>query len=118
MPSLEFTIDQQPVSKERPRVYRGKTITPEKTKSYEKLVGTVALFERPKSWPLDAEYALDIEITNGDKRRRDIDNQLKAIMDGLNKILWNDDSQVVDVRIRSRFERNEGGAYVHVKVVP
>lgn len=44
---------------------------------------------------------VDIVAFMPDKRRRDLDNVLKALLDGLTHSgVWADDSQVVDLRIR------------------
>ncbi len=50
---------------------------------------------------LTGPLVVDIVAFMPDKRRRDLDNVLKAILDGLTHSgVWADDSQVVDLRIR------------------
>lgn len=50
---------------------------------------------------LAGPLAVDIVAFMPDKRRRDLDNVLKALLDGLTHAgVWADDSQVVDLRIR------------------
>ena len=39
--------------------------------------------------------AVTIRLYFGNRRRRDLDNGIKAILDGLNGIAWADDAQVV-----------------------
>ena len=108
-----FCIPGEPVAKGRPRVYGKVAVTPEKTKNYERLVGyfarqvigdmkpypngvklTVkAFFGIPKSWTkAKRKMALagDLQHT----QRPDFDNVLKAVTDGMNGIIFNDDSQV------------------------
>lgn len=51
--------------------------------------------------PLQGMLAVDILVDMPDKRRRDLDNILKACMDSLTAAgVWIDDSQVADLRIR------------------
>lgn len=108
-----FSVPGDPVAKQRPRVYGKVAVTPEKTKHYERLVGfyarramgemqpypnavrlTVkAFFKIPESWTASKKkraLAGDLPHT----QRPDLDNVLKAVKDGMNKIVYRDDSQV------------------------
>lgn len=124
--ALMFTIPGVPVAKGRARAFmrRGKIahITPEKTVNYENLVkiqasqamGKLSLFEGPvhlaitlympipKSWSKkkqDAALADQIRPTS----KPDSSNIAKAIEDGMNGIVWNDDSQVTDLSVMKRY---------------
>jgi Holliday junction resolvase RusA-like endonuclease len=108
-----FVIPGKPFAKQRPRSTRqGRVYTPKETVSFERTVAAIAaqhfkqpltgavrltmraVFEPPASW-------------SGKKRREhmgrphcqkpDLDNCLKAISDGLNRIAFGDDSQVAVV---------------------
>ena len=51
--------------------------------------------------PLQGMLAVDILVDMPDKRRRDLDNLLKALLDSLTAAgVWIDDSQIADLRIR------------------
>lgn len=55
---------------------------------------------------------IQIQICPPDKRKRDIDNVLKALLDSLTKAgVWKDDSQIVDLRI-VKYDPLEGGGTV------
>jgi Holliday junction resolvase RusA-like endonuclease len=43
---------------------------------------------------MDERYAVAISVFAPDKRRRDLDNIAKSILDGCNGVLWDDDAQV------------------------
>ena len=43
---------------------------------------------------------VEIEVSPPDKRRRDLDNTLKAILDALQPWVYQDDSQVVELVVR------------------
>lgn len=96
MSAISFVVPGAPVPKERPRVVAGgrRTFTPERTASWERTVGAYAMQARQRSaaWPLDARYAVTIEAYRD--RRGDLDNMIKAALDGCNAILWDDDAQV------------------------
>jgi crossover junction endodeoxyribonuclease RusA len=51
--------------------------------------------------PLDGPLAVEIELYPPDRRRRDVDNTQKALLDALEKgRAYHDDSQIVDLRTR------------------
>lgn len=50
---------------------------------------------------LQGDLSVDIEAFMPDRRRRDLDNILKALLDAITHAgVWMDDSQIVDLRIR------------------
>ena len=67
--------------------------------------------------PMAGDVAVEIEAYMPDRRRRDLDNLLKGLLDALTHAgLWLDDSQIVDLRIR-RASPVKGGQLV-VSVQP
>jgi len=109
---MRFEVPGKPRGKGRPRFYNGHAITPAETASYENLVKLMyrdaggalsdkdiaikiaACFPIPKSWSKKkAELARDQKIRPTGKP--DIDNIIKAVLDGLNGVAFKDDAQVV-----------------------
>ena len=114
---IRFTIPGYPMGKQRPRfVRRGKfvsTYTPKETKNYEAKVkksylkisngfsfnndpvdiSTKAYYPIPKSISKKKRQQM-IDGTIPCTKKPDIENNSKAIMDGLNNVAYNDDSQV------------------------
>jgi Holliday junction resolvase RusA-like endonuclease len=94
-----FTVPGEPVSKARART----TIKDGKAVTYTP-AATVAAEEVIRGWYLDgdrqfvdadvARIGVRIFFYSKDRRRRDIDNMGKLILDALNKIAWADDSQI------------------------
>lgn len=116
----EFTIQGKPKGKDRPRFYKGHAYTPPETKKYEGLVrwayhaangykygGGVAIvidaYFKPPARTTKAmlQKMLDCELRP--KRKPDLDNVAKIIMDALNGIAYDDDSQVVELTVRKWF---------------
>jgi len=111
-----FTIPGDPVGKGRPRFSRGRVYTPEKTKAFERLVafhaqgfgilrGPVKLtissvFLVPKSWPKRRQKEA---MGRYHVVRPDIDNLVKAVADGLNGVLLEDDRQIAVVEARKTY---------------
>ena len=106
-------------AKARPRATiragRATVYTPAKTASYESLVAlagqqamagrpplagplslqVTAVFPVPPSWPKAKREAARFHTS-----RPDLDNLLKAVLDGLNAVAWLDDAQVCDTHMR------------------
>lgn len=124
---IEFFVKGKPVGKGRPRFTRtGHTYTPDRTRRYEQAVACecrkamkgrepsslpqhvsigVSLMP-PKSWgKAKRAKALHGEIKPG---KPDIDNYLKAVLDGCNGIAFRDDSQVVSVYAVKEYAETEG----------
>lgn len=101
-PTLRFVVTGPPVPKGRPRLGRGgRVYTPAATEAYEKHVGTIATAEvsRVRGWRADwAAYAVTIGVYRS-AARGDIDNYTKAILDGLNGIVWADDAAVTRLAV-------------------
>src|SRR6267143_1804940 len=97
---LSFSVPGRPRPKERPRwdSRHKRTYTPRATSSYERTVAAYALQARQDlagSWPLDADsYHLHVTLVFGRRPWPDADNVMKAIADGLRKIVWRDDNLV------------------------
>jgi Holliday junction resolvase RusA-like endonuclease len=112
-----FKIYGEPVAKGRPRFTKqGRTYTPAKTKKYEDDVRMMAKAAMGSSEPLETPVSVFIHITlpipqsyskkrsedclNGFERptkRPDLTNIIKSIEDGMNGIVYKDDSQIVSL---------------------
>ena len=110
---VDFTIHTAPVSKQRPRLGKGGCVyTPSKTKVFENIVALsygnrpsfddkyirIRLkfkFEVPKSYTKKKR----LEAIEGKIRptKADIDNYIKAVLDGLNKKAWKDDRYIIGI---------------------
>lgn len=64
----------------------------------------------------------DVKVTAictfGTKRKKDISNCLKLELDALNQLLWKDDSQVVELVIHKRYEKNNPGLILEIEEIP
>jgi Holliday junction resolvase RusA-like endonuclease len=89
-----FIVPGKPQPKQRARSGKGRHFTPAETKAYETLVMLSGTRARPQGWPLDGVYKVSAVFYWADRHRRDIDNTLKAIKDGLNGVAYADDHLV------------------------
>lgn len=117
---ITFTIPGEPVAKGRPRATtvggHARMYTPAKTAAYEQLVAVYAAAAMKKAPLLEHPVRLHLGIYckvpgSWSKKRRadalagierpakkpDIDNIVKALADGMNGIVYVDDSQIVEL---------------------
>jgi crossover junction endodeoxyribonuclease RusA len=67
--------------------------------------------------PLIGDIRIYIELYFGTKRKVDIDNFGKLLLDSLTGIVWIDDSQIVDMRIIKKYDKNKGRIEIDVDVI-
>ena len=93
-----FSIPGEPVAKGRPRVTARGTFTPKATREYEARVAGIARVVRTLRYvttQLDADaWQVTIHLYRYKRTKADADNMVKAIIDGMNGVLYADDSQV------------------------
>ena len=120
MMQITFAVYGEPVPKGRPRFStRGKfpvAYTPEKTKTYEFEVGMMALAAMGGAKPLEGALEAFIYATfavpdsyskkrteaclnDSEKhtKRPDLDNVIKSVIDGMDKIVFLNDSQITSI---------------------
>lgn len=78
--------------------------TPERTRQYARAVASVGSVHCGHGWSREGAFRILTLFVFATRKRRDIDNCLKAVLDALNGIAWRDDSQVVSVTCTKRVE--------------
>ena len=124
--SIELTIEGDPVGKGRPRVTtRGKfahAYTPKKTKNYEQHVRNTYInkynYSNMLHGPLESEVLAFFPIPKSASKKKkqmminniitnthkpDIDNIEKSILDSLNGLTYDDDSQIISLKGEKRY---------------
>lgn len=91
-------VDGEPIPKGRPRHNRGRTFTPARTLAAERVIRDAMYIEHPDLKANDTDrFAVTLTFYIKHRRRRDVDNLAKLVMDALNNVVWEDDSQVVSL---------------------
>ena len=117
--AMECTIPGPPRPQERARrdPRSGRWFTPRKTRQYAATARQSALAARPAGWPMDARYRVELDFHFPHKRRRDLDNVCKAVLDALNRAVWDDDSQISEITLRGHVDREQPRAELRVEVL-
>ena len=81
------------------RTFQGRMILSEKGRLYRQSVMEQCLLQRVDTFT--GPIRMEIVAFRPDNRKRDLDNLLKAALDGMAKaLIYEDDSQIRDLRIR------------------
>jgi crossover junction endodeoxyribonuclease RusA len=86
-----FTIHGHPVPKGRPRLGRGHAYTPSTTRAWEEHVGWAYKEAGGPHYAGHVEVEMLFRVKG---QAGDLDNLQKSLLDGLNGVAWDDDSQV------------------------
>ena len=107
-----FTVYGNPIPKARARVVNGHSYTPATTTRFEHLVAAAARAAGVRE-ATDQPLRLEITFYRETRHRCDIDNLGKSILDGLNRIAWRDDNQVVDLILHKRICKENPRTEIH-----
>lgn len=128
---MQFTIDANPVPKGRPKFSKVggfvKTYSPKKTVDYENIVrqtaaqamGQTELLETPVAvylyirLPIPKSYTRKrseacLKGLERPTKKPDIDNLAKSVLDGINGVIWKDDSQIVSLHVTKVYSAQPG----------
>lgn len=124
---MKICIPGKPQGKARPRFTRaGRAYTPSSTREYENLIRLQASRCMASSAPIEGPVSVTIVAhfappSSYSKKRReaclsgcekpakkpDLDNVVKAVLDGMNGIIFRDDSQVVQITASKTYGASE-----------
>lgn len=112
-PVLDVWIPGQPLPKARPRLRRnGSTYTPARTKEAERNVQWNLLERRVR--PLNGKLRVELRFSRRTKRRCDVDNLAKLVLDAANGVAWGDDSQIRALEAHVEYGVEDAGTRLRV----
>ena len=112
---IDFTITGvEPLPKQSFRYSKRGGYTDPRIKAWQNEVAWMAREAMVGKDILTGDLRVDIIFTRSNKRRVDLDNLSKAVLDGMNKIVYNDDKTVTELHLYKRFDEVPG-LYVRVE---
>ena len=135
MKSLTIWFPIEPTPKGRPRFTKfGKAYTPKKTQDYERSIShyfktTPSRFKFEKDVPIAINLVFGMPIPKSTPKSRrqamfegiikhtkrpDVDNLTKAVLDALNGVAWEDDSQIVRLTATKEYSGEEPYVYLYM----
>ena len=113
MEMIEITLPWPPSVNTYWRNFDGRMIISARGREYRETVGDQMILQKMVKH-FKGLLRVEIEAFRPDKRRRDLDNLLKATLDGLAHAgVYEDDSQIVDLRI---FWAKDIGGMLKIKI--
>lgn len=96
---IRITIDGDPIPAQRPRYSVRRVYQPKRNVEYRKQIQAAAMAAMAGAEPLKGEVAVTVKLYRRFKPAArnfgDVDNHLKALFDGMNQIVFDDDRQIV-----------------------
>jgi len=123
--TIAFTLPLVPVAWERvDRNRYGFAYVPAKTKRFENAVASYAMRYAPAT-PLRGPLTMTIRfIVKRPRRpefhlpavRPDLSNYIKAVEDGLNKVIWDDDARLCHIDARKLYDMTGAGPRIEIEI--
>lgn len=113
-----YFVERAVPSKHKPGKFVVMKTPGEKALEFRKAVGQALLEQRIPLRILTGKLAVTISVVPADRRRRDLDNLLKPLLDALVRCeLIEDDSDIDELAIR-RLDVGEGRVIVEIREIP
>jgi len=116
--TVAFYVKGRPVPKQSFRVAgRGHGYQSARVKAWQSDVGwtaQAAMRALGKTDPLVGELDVRLHFNLVNHRPQDLDNLSKGTLDACNRVVWQDDRQIVDLHITKSVDARNPGVEVHV----
>lgn len=126
MPELivSFKVIGKAVPQARPRFAAGHAYESANSRRYKQLVRQTASVAMDMTLPITTPVRVELEEIRRLKSKQDgyavtrpdLDNIIKALLDGMNGIVYTDDSQVVAINASKRYASADEEPCVNVKI--
>jgi len=120
MPGLQIKVSGHPIPKQsfKASTHTGKITgyTPERVKAWQNQVAMAAIqamFDSELDMYQD-ELQAEIVFLLPDKKRRDLDNLSKAVLDAMNGIVYKDDKQIQKLMLSKVISKDNPGVIIRI----
>ena len=93
---------------------RGGGYTPAIVKAWQNDVAWTAKQEMMDDDMLTGELSVSMTFMLPDRRKRDLDNLSKGVLDAMNGVVFEDDRQVIELHLRKQYSKDYPGVRVKV----
>lgn len=112
---IAFFVEGTPRPKQSYRHSKHGNYQPARVKAWQDAVAWAAKQEMIGEEPLTCDLSVDLTFYLPDKRKRDLDNLSKGVLDGMNDIVFKDDQQVIELKLSKRISKEYPGVRVRVE---
>jgi len=109
---IEFTVEGNPLPKQSYRAKNGGGYTDPRIKAWQDTVAWKAMEAMQHHNILTGDVEAQLIFYRGNEIRVDLDNLSKAVLDGCNGIVWEDDRQIVKLTLEKMVDKKH--PHVHV----
>ncbi len=111
---IQFWVPGNPIPKQSFRYKKGGGYQPKRVTEWEQIVAWYALEAMWGNLLLEGDLKVELNFKRKNKRKCDLDNLSKAVLDACNGIVWEDDRQIIDLRITKAHDKENPGVLVTV----
>ena len=116
---IKIVIDGDPIPAARPRYSVRRVYQPKRNVEYRERVQASAVVSMSGKEPMTGELSAVVKLYRRYKPSArnfgDVDNHLKAIFDGMNKIVFDDDSQITRCVVEKFTDKNQPRAEIEIE---
>ena len=105
---MRFTVDGNPIPKQSYRAVKGGGYQPKRVTDWQEHVGWCARTAMGSKDLILGDLKVTLRFTRDNKRRVDADNLSKAVLDGMNAIVYADDKQIKELHLFVEYDGEPG----------
>lgn len=111
---ISFTVQGNPLPKQSYRATKHGNFIPKRIRHWQDIVGWAAKEAMQGKDPMRGTLDVVLEFFRGDMRRVDLDNLSKAVLDAMNKIVYEDDRQINKLILTKEYDKDKPGVIISV----
>ena len=92
-------------------------VRPQRLKDWQENVGWEARGAMLGNPPLDGALEVNLVFVRSDRRKCDLDNLSKAVLDAMENIVYLNDQQIVSLRLRKYHHKEHPHVYITVREI-
>ena len=111
---MNFLVPGNPLPKQRPRMGKGGRFYSPSTQEEKRIAGHLQA-QMGRNEPCGSDIAVTVRFYRANRRRADLDNLLKNLLDAANGVVWDDDWQIKQIQARMQVDKDAPRTELEVK---